>query len=80
MVEYMQNAIKNYDTRNLMNVCRVLQIFDHGCIAFQRACDELTRLCRISSLANSNEWEEMSMRFFNSSYKHMRAQPSQNYQ
>lgn len=31
-----------------------------------RACEQLTRLCRISSLANSNEQEEMSIRFFNS--------------
>lgn len=31
-----------------------------------RACEELTRLCRISSLANSKEQEEMSIRFFNS--------------
>lgn len=32
--------------------------------------EELTRLWRISSLANSNEQEEMSIRFFNSAYEH----------
>lgn len=30
--------------------------------------ERLTRLCRISSLANSKEQEEMSMRFFNSAW------------
>lgn len=34
--------------------------------------EELTRLWRISSLANSNEQEEMSIRFFNSAYEYKR--------
>ena len=31
-------------------------------------CKELTRLCRISSLANSKEQEEMSIKFFSSAW------------
>lgn len=44
-----------------------------------RACEELTRLCRISSLANSNEQEEMSIRFFNSAYEHKSTHISHTY-
>lgn len=58
------------DRRNGTELGGILRLFA------QRACEELTRLCRISSLANSKEWEEISMRFFNSSYEHMRAQAS----
>lgn len=41
-------------------------VYVHTYTLTVRAYEELTRLCRISSLANSKEQEEMSIRFFSS--------------
>lgn len=49
-------------------VCKSL-VYAHTYTLADRACEELTRLCRISSLANSKEQEEMSIRFFNSAWE-----------
>lgn len=48
-------------------------VYVHTYTLTVRACEVLTRLCRISSLANSKEQEEMSIRFFNSAWQRGRA-------